>query len=237
MAKKVENNDKVIAPDVLDINEATIMIKTEINNPSEDHILLVPNGYIARVYENNTCTKEILKPTKDKLSSFVGSMNSNISILFIKNAPLTEMSWGIGNLPINYKIKDGIEIKVGANGQFLAKIIDYDLFFDSLERGPGKVSLAEVTSRLVSGFRIISSKILMDLFNEAEGIIFNAEFLIDELDRRMNRFMCDKTFDEIPGAIFKTITTAGIGVCKDDIQYFRNNYFENKSSSVKVVSK
>ncbi len=226
---------ETIAVDAKEINVSRIMEKTDPRPMSNDLCINVPDNYTATVYLDGVPVKKLKPCARKKLKRIVGSdkVGRQISVLYINKRPLTTMSWGIGNLPIKYDFLDGMCIKIGANGTFLASMADPEAFFDFCAPKNGSLSLTETVSRITSAFREHASGILTGLFKEAIEPVFDTEFLVSEMDRRINYVICERKLDNIPGVIFKTALVTGICVCEEDVREYRERYINGNGLMAK----
>ena len=209
MAKKIV---ECISIDARDLNVGRVVEKTEPRELTPTLCVSVPDNYYADIYIDGVLEKSIKPCVKKNIKKIVGAdkVSKKVSILYVNRRPLNDMSWGIGNLPMYYKSFGDACIKVGANGFFLAEITDAGAFYDSFEKESGNVDLTECASKISSGFRDIASEILLEVFKEAVQPIFDTEFLIDEVSKRLNDRICGEEFQSIPGIVFKRISVAGI---------------------------
>ena len=223
MAKK---NVECISLDARDLNTGRIMEKTEPCELTGNLYLTVPDNYYADIYIDGLLIKKIRPCVKKNIKKLIGAehIGRTISVLYVNRRPLNDMSWGIGNLPMHYKNFGDVCIKVGANGFFKAELADCEAFYDSFDREFGILNLTETSSTVISEFRDMASKILLDIFNEAIQPIFDTDFLITEVEIRLNRQLCEKEFDTLPGIIFKNITVSDICVCEEDVREFREKF-------------
>ncbi len=227
MARRVY---ETISIDAKEINVSRVMEKTEPRPMANDLYISVPDNYSATVYLDGEPVKKLKPCARKKLKKFVGSdkVGKQVSVLYINKRQLTTMSWGIGNLPIKYDFLDGMCIKVGANGTFLATMTDPEAFFEFCGARNGSLSLTETVSRITAAFREHASLILTGLFKEAIEPVFDTEFMLAEMDRRINSVICEKELKNIPGIIFKTSTVTGICVCEEDIRAYRERFINSR---------
>ena len=228
MAKK---NIDLITLDARDLNTGRMMEKTEPCELTSDHYLTVPDNYYADIYIDGCLIKKLKPCVKKNVKKLIGAehVGKLISVLFVNKRPLNDMSWGIGNLPIHYKNFGDVCIKVGANGFFRAEIADNELFYDSFDREFGNLNLTETSSTITADFRDMASQILLDIFNEAIQPIFDTDFLISEVEIRLNRQLCGKTFDSLHGVVFKSITVSSICVCEEDVREFKEKFLNTRA--------
>ena len=228
MAKK---NIDLITLDARDLNTGRMMEKTEPCELTSNHYLTVPDNYYADIYIDGCLIKKLKPCVKKNVKKLIGAehVGKLISVLFVNKRPLNDMSWGIGNLPIHYKNFGDVCIKVGANGFFRAEIADNELFYDSFDREFGNLNLTETSSTITADFRDMASQILLDIFNEAIQPIFDTDFLISEVEIRLNRQLCGKTFDSLHGVVFKSITVSSICVCEEDVREFKEKFLNTRA--------
>ena len=226
---------ETISIDAKEINVSRVMERTAPRTMDNSLCVSVPDNYSATVYVDGAIAKRIKPCSKKKLKKYVGSdkTGKQISILYINRKPLTTMSWGVGNLPIKYDFLDGMCIKVGANGTFLAQMTDPEAFFEFCGARNGSLSLTETVSRITAAFREHASLVLTGLFKEAIEPVFDTEFLLSEMDRRINSVICEKELKNIPGIVFKTAAVTGICVCEEDIRAYRERFINSRHASRK----
>ncbi len=229
MAKK---NIELITLDARDLNTGRMMEKTEPCELTDKHYLTVPDNYYADIYIDGCLIKKFKPCVKKNIKKLIGSehVGKMISVLYVNRRPLNDMSWGIGNLPIHYKNFGDVCIKVGANGFFKAEITDNEAFYDSFEREFGNLNLTETSSVITAGFRDMASKILLDIFNEAIQPIFDTEFLITEVEIRLNKQLCGAPCPALHGVTFKNITVSSICVCEEDVREFREKFLAPRTA-------
>ena len=223
MSKK---NVECIFLDVRDLNTGRIMEKTEPRELTGSLCLTVPDNYYADIYIDGCLQKKVKPCVKKNIKKMIGAehIGKLISVLYVSKRPLNDMSWGIGNLPMHYKNFGDACIKVGANGFFKSEITDNETFFDSFNREFGILNLTETASVISSAFRDLASKILLDIFDEAILPIFDTDFLISEVEIRLNKQLCVKINPSLPGVIFKSISVSDICVCEEDVREFREKF-------------
>lgn len=223
MAKK---NIECISLDARDLNTGRVMEKTEPCELTGELHISVPENYYADIYIDGCLIKKIKPCSKKNIKKLIGSehVGKLISVLYVNRRPLNDMSWGIGNLPIHYKNFGDACIKVGANGFFKAEIADNEAFYDSFDREWGVLNLTETSTTVTAEFRNMASGVLLDIFNEAIQPIYDADFLVSEVQIRLNKQLCGITFDRLPGVVFKSITVSSICVCEEDIREFKEKF-------------
>ncbi len=224
----------VIRIDASDVNAGHVMEMTDEYRVDKKTALTVQDGYSAFIL---TSTGKLLGKVgacqKKRICKLVGkdADGRNIKVLFVNRRPFAEMSWGIGNLTMQYTPDvRSIDVKIGASGTFLAAMSDPVEFYSQFGRESGAVDLPEVTACLTSGFRKYASDVLLELYKEAEEPIIDAEFILDETDLRMEERLCNTKLDRIPGIVFKRIRVGNINIREADIEALREFY---KSKRVK----
>lgn len=228
MAKK---NIECISLDARDLNTGRIMEKTEPCELTGNLYLTVPDNYYADIYIDGSLIKKLKPCVRKNIKKLIGAehIGKMISVLYVNRRPLNDMSWGIGNLPMHYKNFGDACIKVGANGFFKSEITDCEAFYDFFDRECGILNLTETASVITSEFRDMASRILLDIFDEAIQPIFDTDFLITEVEIRLNKQLCNKTLESLPGVIFKNITVSGICVCEEDVREFKERLLTKRS--------
>lgn len=232
MTKK---NIECISLDARDLNTGRVMEKTEPCEFTGEMYLAVPDGYYADIYIDGVLMKKVKPCVRKSVKKLIGAehIGKMISVLFVNRRPLNDMSWGIGNLPMRYKNFGDACIKVGANGFFRSEITDNEAFYDSFEREFGSLNLTETASVITSAFRDMASKILLDIFDEAIQPIFDTDFLISEVEIRLNRQLCNTEFNALKGVAFRRITVSGICVCEEDVREFKEKFSSTRASAGK----
>ena len=222
-----------------DINMGRMMEKTEPLIVTQNMLITVPERYYAIPYVDGKRLEKIGPCQKKKLKKFIGSdkVGKSVSVLYVSKTKLNTLPWGGGNLPITYEQFGGFKLKVGANGTFLCDIVNPPAFYESLGREYGVLNIDEVKSRTISAFRACISGIVVQLFEEAGEPIFETEFLIDELNRRINGRVCNKKAPNLPGAFFKSATVTAICVSEEDKAAFLEFYEKNKKNLLKEAKK
>ncbi len=214
-----------------DINSGHVMEKTEGVRVNKNTQIIVPNGYNAVIFSNGKVITKCASCPKKKLKKIIGSdiVGRTVSALYINTRPLTDMSWGVGNIPITYKLaKKSIEVQVGASGTFLAEITDAVAFYEKFEREFGAVTLPEVTGCMTEGIRIYAAKVLVEIFKDAGEPIISTDFVLDETDLRLDACICNKKLSEIPGVVFRKAKVENICVREEDIDALREFYKTKK---------
>ena len=201
-----------------DINSGRMMEKFPDTVIYADTLISVPVNYYAEVKVGDGNTVTVKSCQKKKLIKLVGGdkVGKKVSVLYVNRKKLTTMSWGIGSLPIKYDFLGGATINVGANGNFLAEIVDAGELYTAMQSENETVDITEVISIITAAFRSCASKILVEMFNEAIEPIFQTDFLVSELYRRLNERICNKKLKILPGVVFKWATVAGIRVREED---------------------
>ena len=220
-----------------DMNVGRVMEKTEPTIITPKMLITVPEHYYAIPYVDGEPLTKIKACSKKKLSKFIGSDKSGkvLSVLFINKSKINTLPWGSGNLPITYQQFGGAKIRVGAGGTFSARIKNHKAFYDSLGRKYGALNSDEVKSRMISAFRNSISGILTELFVEAHEPVFDSDFMIDELERRINERVCNKDSEELTGVFFESATVTDICVCEEDKIAFLEMYAKNKKEFLKMA--
>lgn len=212
-------DEKLITIDERDVNSGRIMEMTSPITYSEGTQITVPSNYRALLIIEDKVIKTVRTSLKRKLIKLLPSeyIGKKVSVLYINNRPFTSMSWGIGSLSIAYDFLDGSTLNVGASGTLIAEIEDAYEFFKVFDKDVGTVNLTECASAITAGFRRCASQVLVQMFKEADQPIFHTEFLVDELNRRINNRFCGIRIDcVVPGIVFKTATVASITVNEED---------------------
>lgn len=219
-----------------DINVGRIMEKTEPFIVTPKMLITVPEHYYAVPYVEGKRLEKINPCQKKKLKKFIGSdkVGKSVSILYISKTKLNTLPWGSGNLPVTYEQFGGAKLKVGANGTFLCEIINPPAFYESLGREYGALNIDEVKSRMISAFRACISEIVVQIFEDAGEPVFETEFMIDELNRRINNRVCNKKAPNLPGAFFNSATVTAICVSEEDKAAFLDFYEKNKKNLLKT---
>jgi len=232
MAKK---NVECISIGARDLNTGRVMEKTEPCELTSNLYLTVPDNYYADIYIDGCLIKKVKPCVKKNIKKLIGAehVGKLISVLYVNRRPLNDMSWGIGNLPMHYKNFGDVCIKVGANGFFRAEMTDNEAFYDSFDREFGTLNLTETSSTITAEFRNMASKILLDIFDEAIQPIFDTDFLITEVEIRLNKQLCNKSFDTLLGVKFKSITVSDICVCEEDVREFRERFASPRTKALR----
>ena len=222
-----------------DINVGRIMEKTEPFILTPKTLITVPERYYAVPYVDGKRLEKISPCQKKKLKNFIGSdkVGKSVSILYVSKTKLNTLPWGSGNLPVTYEQFGGTKLKVGANGTFLCEINNPSAFYESLDREYGPLNIDEVKSRVISAFRACISDIVVQLFCEAGEPVFETEFMIDELNRRINNAVCNKKAPNLSGVFFKSATVTAICVSEEDKAAFLDYYEKNKKNLLKTAKK
>ena len=212
-------NANIISIDERDINSGRIMEMTPAFTVTPDTLITVPLNYRAEIIVDGEWVRTVKPCLKKKLSRLIGSDREGKSVraLYVSNRKFTSMSWGIGSLVIKYDFLDGSSVNVGASGTLIAEISDAVAFYGSFGKEKGTLDLTECTGKITSAFRVCASKHLVEMFNEAIQPIFETEFMVSELDRRVNERLCNRALDDVlPGIVFRSATVSGIRVNEDD---------------------
>lgn len=212
-------DERLITIDERDVNSGRIMEMTPSVTLSADMQITVPLNFHAYIIIDGEVVKTLRSTLKKKLVKILPSecIGKQISALYVSNRPFTAMSWGIGSLPITYDFLGGATLHVGASGTLVPIVDDPYAFFKVFARESGTVNLTECASAITSAFRKRASQVLVQMFNEAHQPIFNTEFLISELDRRINERLCLVRVDEVmPGVIYRSATVSDILVNQED---------------------
>ncbi len=209
------------------MNSGHVMEKTESVRVDSGTLINVPEGYTAMIFSGGKLVAKCGQCKDKKLKSIIGSSveGKNISVLYVNKRALTDMSWGVGNIPVVYTVDDrSIEVQVGANGTFLAAIADPVSFYD--EYGPefGELTLPEITGFITSGLRKYARELVFELFSDASEPIIETDFILDEADLRFDERICNKRLEDIPGVIFKKANVGSITVREEDIDALREFY-------------
>ncbi len=221
----------LIKIDESDINSGHVMEKTEGVKVDKRTQIIVPNGYNAVIFSNGRVIAKCASCPKKKLKKVIGSdiEGRTISVLYVNERPLTDMSWGVGNLTVTYTVgKKSIEVQVGASGTFLAEICDPVAFYSTFDREFGVVTLPEVTGKMTEGIRAYAKEVLLEIFNDASEPIIATDFVLDETDLRLNERLCDRKLFKAEGIIFRNVKTANICVREEDIDALREFYKAKK---------
>lgn len=215
----MENSKYIIGIDERDINSGRIMEMTPECIALPETVITVPSNYRAEIVCEDKVIKTLKTGIKKKLLHTVGSEyeHKSVSALYVTNRKFTSMSWGIGSLRIKYDFLGGCSVNVGANGTLIADITDPLAFYRSFGKGADTLDITECAGKITSAFRVCASQVLVDMFNEAIQPIFDTEFLVSEMDRRLNERYCNVPVDNIiSGIVFKSATVSGIRVNESD---------------------
>ena len=212
------NVEQIIGIDERDINSGRIMEMTPVRTVSPEMLITVPNNYRAELIVDGEHVKTVRPCLKKKLVRIIGSDKDgkSISALYVSNRKFTSMSWGIGSLVIKYDFLDGSSVNVGASGTLIAEVSDPIAFYGSFGKSSGTLDLTECTGKITSAFRVCASKLLVEMFVEAIQPIFETEFMVSELDRRVNERVCNRELEGLPGIVFRSATVSGIRVNEED---------------------
>ncbi len=222
---------KIIKIDAKDINSGHVMEKTEEAKVTSKTLITVPDGYKAVIFSNGHIVARSGACVRKKLSRIIGGdvEGRNISVLYVSTRKLTDMSWGIGNLPVKYTLdKNSITIQVGASGTFLAEIRDPVEFFTQFGKESGIVTLPEATVCITLGLRHYASEVILGMFSDAAEPILDTGFMLDETDLRLNAQICRKKLEKIPGIVFTKVLVSDISVREEDIEALREFYRSKK---------
>ncbi len=214
-----------------DINSGHVMEKTEGVRADRRTQIIIPNGYKAFVFYGGRLLAKCESCAQKKLTKVAGSgvLGRAVSVLYVNTRKLTDMSWGVGHLPVTYTVDNrSIEVQIGASGTFLAEISDPIAFYDSFARDFGEVTLPEVTGKMTEGMRIYASEVLLDMFEEASEPMIETDFILDEADLRLDARICNKKLSKLPGVTFRQVKTSNICVREEDIEALREFYKEKK---------
>lgn len=224
----------VIEIDINDVNAVHMMEKAGPFNVNTGLLISVPDNYYAELYLEGELRRRIRPCSRKKVKSFLGrdSLGRELMVLYVKNRPLTEMSWGIGNLPLLYTILGKeMSMRVGANGTFIAEMTDPAAFFQFFCGKKKVMDMAEITARITAAFREYASGILVRLFVDAGEPVFDADFLLDETVRRLDFGICGIPHeDSLPGVIFRHVEVSSICICEEDALAVRGFYREYRRS-------
>ncbi len=222
---------KIIEIKESDINSGHVMEKTAPVKADARTVINVPEGYTAVVFSNGKRFGQCGSCGAKKLKKVIGSdvVGRSISVLYINGRGLSDMSWGVGNIPIKYT-PDGreIEIQVGASGTFLASIVDPVAFYARYGQEEGALTLPEITSYITDGFRRYARELIAELFCEAAEPIIETDFMLDEADLRFEERICGRTVDTLPGVVFKSVNVSTITVREEDVDALREFYKARK---------
>ncbi len=213
------SNVKMIRIDERDINSGRVMEMTEPFVCSEGLQITVPANHHAYIIHEDEAVAVMKSGAHKKLPQKVLSqcVGERVSVLYVSNRPFTAMSWGIGTLPMVYTFLDSTKLNIGANGTLIPRLSDPYAFYKLFDKEEGRVDLAECASAITSAFRRCASEVLVELFREACQPIFETEFLISEMNRRLNKRYCtEEPVDVIDGVVFCLATVQGITVNEED---------------------
>ena len=209
----------VISIDERDVNSGRILEMTQARTVNSDTLISVPAGYHAEMIIDGERIKTLKSCKEKKLLKLIGSdkEGKSISVLYVNGRSFTPMSWGVGNLAIKYDFLGGESLSVGASGSLLAKLTDAYEFYKSFGKPFGQINIGECTSKIISLFRICASKILVGMFEEARQPIFETDFLVSEMDRRVKLQLCNRPLGEdIPGIELISANVSIIRVNEED---------------------
>ncbi len=202
--------------------EKTVGVKVDSKT-----LISVPEGYTSVIFSNGKVFGKCGSCENKKLKSVIGSdiNGRTISVLYINQRPLTDMSWGVGNIPVVYTPADkSIEIQVGASGTFLAEIVDPVAFYAAHGPESGVLTLPEVAGIITSGFRLYARELVLGLFKEAIEPMIATDFILDEAELRFEERVCGQKLTELPGVVFKKAHVGNITVREEDIEALHDFY-------------
>ena len=218
----------MITVDAGDINSGNMLEMTPELTLTPDTLITVPIGYKAELIVDGVHVATQRACQKKKLIRILGAgaEGKTFSALFVKKRRFSNISWGIGSLTIRYEFLEGFFLNVGASGTLSAEITKPVEFYRSLGlNGAGRIGVNECTSIIVSTFRVLASKILSGMFTEASQPIFETDFLVDEMHRRLAFEVCGQD-DAVsapgvtPGILFSSAEVGAICVNETDKQRF-----------------
>ncbi len=213
------NDIKLISIDERDINSGRVMEMTPITTLTEKMHITVPMNYHALIISEDKVVATVKSCLKKKLTRVLGLnfIGKELSVLYVSNRPFTAMSWGIGSLPIVYPFLDNAKVNVGASGTLVPMLVNEYAFYKEFDKDEGMLSLTECASAITSAFRKCASAVLVEMFNEAGQPIFETEFLVSEMDRRINERYCGSELEDvIAGVVFRSANVSGIRVNEED---------------------
>lgn len=218
-----------------DINSERVMEMTPNVVLTEKTSITVPTNYHALIIADDKVAAEVKVCLKKNLLRIVGGelLGKSISALYVSNRQFTSMSWGIGSLPIIYPFLGNARLNVGANGTLVPSLSDEYAFYKVFDKDDGILNLTECASAITSAFRKCASEVLVGLFNEAEQPIFETDFLVSEMQRRLNKRYCRKKLDEVmDGVMFRTATVSSIKVNEEDRKAVIEKYGSRKKKQI-----
>ncbi len=221
----------LIKIDESDINSGHVMEKTEGVRVDKSTNIIVPNGYSAFIFSNNKAVAKCESCPKKSLKKIIGShvVGRTVNVLYVNKRPLTDMSWGVGNLPITYTVGGkSIEIHIGASGTFLAQIYDPVEFYNQFGHESGAVTLPEVTGRMTEALRFYAAEVILDIFKDALEPIIVTDFILDETELRLEERVCNQKPENLPGVVFVKVKVENICVREEDIDALREFYRAKK---------
>ena len=224
-------SEKLISIDERDINSGRVMEMTESAIVSDKMLISVPSHYHALVIVDGEVVANVKSGMKKKITKLIGSeyVGKVVSVLYVSNRAFTAMSWGIGSLPIKYDFLGGMTLNVGASGTLIPSVDDAYAFYRWLGKEEGALNLTECASAITSAFRKCASRILVEMFKEADQPVFDTEFLVSEMHRRLNNRLCGRSLEGIiDGATFTSATVSGIRVNEEDKNALIGKYGNRK---------
>lgn len=226
-----QNDIKLISIDERDINSGRVMEMTEQVIYNDAMQITVPSNHHALIICEDKVVASVKATAHKKLQKIVPieCVGKKISVLYVSNRPFNAMSWGIGSLPIVYSFLDNAKVNIGANGTLIPVMQDAYAFYKVFDIDEGMVNLTECASAISSAFRKCASEVLVEMFVEANQPIFETDFLISEMGRRLNkRFCTGEPIGVIDGIVFRSATVLSITVNELDKRAVIEKFGEKK---------
>ena len=208
-------------------NRDVFFRRTRERTLSPEHVITVPEGVTAEIYSEGELKGRIRRScSKRKLTKALGAemLGKSYYVLFIRHQNLPVLSWGIGNLPIEFSsLSSGETYRVGASGKLTAEVCDFNAFSAIFGEDSYIYTSTMATEQIIIKARAIVEGILSTLFSEAGEPVVNADFMLGEMNMRLTGELCGKEFPELPGIRIKTVNVGSICVCDEDIQSLRKS--------------
>lgn len=210
-----------------DVNSGRMLEMVDGYTLTPETLITVPLNYKAEIVVDGIRVDTVKACQKKKLLRIVGSEHEGkpISVLFVNRRRFNTVSWGVGNIRVSYSFLENASLSIGASGTLLAEFTDPVAFYRSLGIEESTVGMSECVSIIVSAFRICASRVLTEMFTEAKQPIFSTDFLVDELEKRINERVCNRVLEGVtPGVVFTGATVSAIRVNEDDRAAFVERY-------------
>jgi len=185
-------------------------------------VVTVPAEFFAIIYIDEKPLARMEACDESSVLKFVGRAfaGKSIKLAFARKSDLPYINWGFGNIDVkNDKLKE--TYRVGANGQYLLRILDAGKFIKSFGTDQN-IDIEMLTSRTKLIITTVGRPILGKYFAGTQTSVFEINSLADDLRSKMFEAIKNELLFKDIGVELRALTLNGIHVDEEDMELIRS---------------